>query len=70
MPSSFFPGILLENLQKPRQNSWFLKRTMVEKNGKGINPINGRELHDPSNDRAGARGSLGLKSSFDQLGEE
>ena len=34
VPSPFFPGILLS--KKPPKtpgNSWFLKRTMVEKNG-------------------------------------
>ena len=39
-PSPFFPGILLS--RKPPQTQEnrirFLKRTMVEKNGKGINP--------------------------------
>ena len=29
----FLPGILLENLRKPRENNWILKTTMVEKNG-------------------------------------
>ena len=41
VPSPFFPGILL--FRKPsntRGNRRFLKRTMVEKNGKGINPQN------------------------------
>ena len=28
-----FPSLFLENLRKPRENSWFLKRTMVGKNG-------------------------------------
>ena len=39
--SPFFPGILLSrNDQKPWGNGWFLKRTMAEKNGRGINPQN------------------------------
>ena len=31
----------LQSHPKPRGNAWFLKRTMVEMNGKGINPWNG-----------------------------
>ena len=42
LPSPFFPGILLfwkpSKTQRTQRNSWFLKRTMVEKNGQGINP--------------------------------
>ena len=34
VPFPFFPGILLSrNLQRPKENGWLLKRTMVEKNG-------------------------------------
>ena len=38
--SPFFPGIqiFLENLQKPREHGWLLKRSMVEQNGNGIKP--------------------------------
>ena len=41
VPSPFFPGILLS--RKPpetRENGRFLKRTMIENNGQGINPWN------------------------------
>ena len=39
LPSPFFPGILLSRKpSKTQGNSRFLKRTMVGKNGQGINP--------------------------------
>ena len=33
VPSPFLQGILLENLRKPRENGYFLKRPMIQKNG-------------------------------------
>ena len=38
LPHSFQGSFFSENHQNPRGNSWFLKRTMMEKNGKGITP--------------------------------
>ena len=35
---SFQGSFFLENLRTPRENGWLLKRTMLEKNGKGISP--------------------------------
>ena len=37
-PHSFQGSFFLENLRIPRENGRFLERTMVEKNGQGINP--------------------------------
>ena len=36
---SFQGSFFLANLRKPKEDGWFLKRTMVEKNGTGINPL-------------------------------
>ena len=36
LPHSVQASFFLENLRNPRENGWFLKRTMVEKNGESF----------------------------------
>ena len=77
--SPLFAGILLHpgNHQKPKGNSWLLKRTTVEKNGKGRIPaVDGRNPTPPKkawNDNPAEllpRGHLSRRQAFALLHEE